>query len=232
MSLFDATFASDFYRYIPIAEQGAMRTGISNVGENAEVVESEQFEDELGGVEEILPLTPLQEGLLFHALYDGVTSDVYTVQLALGLEGELEGGELRKAGEALLRRHGNLRAGFIHEDLSEPVQVIWEKVGLPWREADLRGLGEAEQQRRWEELRSADEGEGFDVGAAPLLRMTLVRLGEQRYRLLLTNHHILLDGWSMPVLLRELFVIYAQRGSESGLGAVTPYREYLGWLQG
>src|SRR5882724_1278724 len=209
-----------------------MKTEAGNVGEGIEVVESErQAEDTQAEVEEILPLSPLQEGLLFHALYDESAQDIYTAQLVLGLEGRLEEEILHVAAAALLRRHGNLRAFFIHEDLSHPVQVILEEVEVPWRKADLRRLGAEERQQRWEQIRREDMQERFDLGSAPLLRFTLVQMEEQKYWLLLTNHHLLLDGWSMPVLMRELFVLYAQRGSDRGLVPVTPYREYLAWLE-
>src|SRR5882757_372366 len=208
-----------------------MKTKAGGVGGAIEVAEIEQVESVQAGVEEILPLSPLQEGLLFHALYDVAARDVYTVQLVLGLEGPLEEEALQAAAAAaLLRRHGNLRAFFLHEELSQPVQVILAEVRVPWQSIDLSRLPVEERQQRWEQIRSEDAQERFDLGRAPLLRFTLVQMGEQQYRLLFTNHHLLLDGWSMPVLLRELFVLYAQRGSDRGLAPVTPYREYLGWL--
>src|SRR5882757_8782990 len=102
-----------------------MKTGINSAGEGVEIIEPEQQDQDIQArVEEILPLSPLQEGLLFHALYDEAGPDVYTVQLVLGLEGPLEEEVLQAAAEALLRRHGNLRAFFLHEELSQPVQVI------------------------------------------------------------------------------------------------------------
>src|SRR5882757_10038129 len=101
-----------------------MKTKAGGVGGAIEVAEIEQVESVQAGVEEILPLSPLQEGLLFHALYDVAARDVYTVQLVLGLEGPLEEEALQAAAAALLRRHGNLRAFFLHEELSQPVQVI------------------------------------------------------------------------------------------------------------
>src|SRR6185295_15706156 len=64
----------------------------------------------------------------------------------------------------------------------------------------------------------------------PLLRMTLIRVGEDRHDLVVTNHHIVMDGWSLPIVVEELLRIYADGGSASGLGRVTPYRDYLGWL--
>ena len=179
-------------------------------------------------IEDILPLTPLQEGLLFHALYDEQQRDVYTVQLELGLQGALDGEALRTAAQALFERHASLRAGFQHEDLSKPVQVILRRVTVPWRQVDLSGLEASERARQLEDLLAQDRRERFDLGTAPLVRFTLVRMSGSEHRLVLTTHHILLDGWSMPILVRELLTLYA--GGGSGLARVTPYREYLAWL--
>ena len=93
--------------------------------------EIERLERAYPRIEDILPLSPLQEGLLFHALYDAQAPDVYTVQLELELEGALDGAALRAAAQALLARHASLRAGFRHEDLSRPVQVIVSQVAAP-----------------------------------------------------------------------------------------------------
>src|SRR5690349_20225718 len=93
---------------------------------------------------EVLPLSPLQAGLLFHAVYDGEAShDAYVVQRTLDLSGRLDVGALRRSGQALLDRHANLRAGFRQlAGVDQPVQVITARVELPWREVDLSGCGE------------------------------------------------------------------------------------------
>jgi amino acid adenylation domain-containing protein/non-ribosomal peptide synthase protein (TIGR01720 family) len=182
------------------------------------------------GLEDVLPLSPLQEGLLFHALLDEQELDLYAGQLAFDFEGALDVGALRTAADALLRRHANLRAGFVHEGFDKPVQIIPRRVELPWHEVDLSEGDEPARQAALDEVMRADRVRGFDLTAPPLVRFTLVRLGGRRYRFILTNHHILLDGWSMAVLLRELFTLYIQRGDDAGLPRVTPYRDYLGWI--
>ena len=102
--------------------------------------EIEQLEANYPNFEDVLPLSPLQEGLSFHALYDTQGPDLYTVQVVLGLEGPLDSHALRVAAEALLERHANLRASFVHEGLSQPVQVILSEAALPWRIVDLCAL--------------------------------------------------------------------------------------------
>src|SRR5262249_34054556 len=94
----------------------------------------ERLEARYPHLEEILPLSPLQEGLMFHALYDETARDIYTVQMFVEFEGHLDGGRLRTAAEAMLKRHANLRAIFTHEGLSQPVQIIAGNVELPWFE--------------------------------------------------------------------------------------------------
>ncbi|MFD1147578.1 amino acid adenylation domain-containing protein [Saccharothrix hoggarensis] len=182
------------------------------------------------GLADVLPLSPLQEGLLFHSLYDEQGVDVYTVQLLFDLDGPVDGAAMRGAVQALLRRHPNLRAAFRHEKLSRPVQVIPREVEAPWADVDLSGLDADAQAAELDRLTAADRATRFDLARPPLLRCTLFRLGPDRHRLVLTNHHILVDGWSMPILVRELFELYASRGDDAGMPAVTPYKQYLAWL--
>ncbi|MDL4819441.1 non-ribosomal peptide synthetase [Actinomadura opuntiae] len=191
-----------------------------------------------GDLEDILPLSPLQQGFFFHALFDAETGtdggtgaddgasgrDVYTAQLVLDLDGPLDAGALRTAAETLLRRHSNLRAAFWHEDLSRPVQVVPRTVELPWEETDAADAAEADA------IVARERARGFDMTAPPLLRFVLVRTGAAQYRLVLTNHHILLDGWSTPILATELFMLYVQGGHDTGFPRVTPYKNYLAWL--
>ncbi|SES00346.1 amino acid adenylation domain-containing protein [Streptomyces sp. yr375] len=183
-------------------------------------------------LEDILPLAPLQEGLLFHALYDETALDVYTLQMAFDLEGALDAEALRAAARALLRRHASLRAGFWHEDLDEPVQIIPREVALPWADADLSAMDCAERDAEAERIAVADRLRRFDPADPPLLRFTLIRLGQARYRFLLTAHHLVLDGWSVQLLLGELFQLYARRGHEDGMPPAARYRDYLAWLAG
>ena len=184
-------------------------------------------------LEEVLPLSPLQEGLLFHALYDTQRPDLYTVQIVLGLDGPLDSEALRVAAEALLERHANLRASFVHDGLSRPVQVIVAEVALPWSEVDLSGLGPAQCEERLAQLLAQERTLRFELGRGPLVRFSLIRLGLNQHRLLLSNHHLVMDGWSLPVLVGELFELYGHRGGQSAaLPRVTPYRDYLGWIAG
>ncbi|MGC5038797.1 amino acid adenylation domain-containing protein [Streptomyces sp. DT190] len=179
-------------------------------------------------VEDVLPLSPLQQGLLFHALFDEAAQDVYTMQSLVEIEGPLRPGPLREAAEELVARHAVLRSAFLHEDdMEEPVQVVLKEVPVDWREA--HAADEAEVER----LVAADATARFDPTDPPLLRLTLIDRGGDRRLLVLTNHHLLLDGWSVPLLVRELLQLYAHRlapGRCAPLPAVRPYRDFLAWL--
>src|ERR1700738_1194491 len=131
--------------------------------------EIEGIESKQAQLQAILPLSPLQEGLLFHALYDVQASDVYTVQLALVLEGRLDEERLRAALEALLERHESLRASFEHANLSRPVQLITAGLRVPWRSFDLCGLEQAACAERVSAIVAQDRVERFDLDTPPLL---------------------------------------------------------------
>ncbi|WSQ14263.1 amino acid adenylation domain-containing protein [Streptomyces sp. NBC_01231] len=178
---------------------------------------------------DVLPLTPLQEGLLFHALYEHERDarDVYLVQLVFDLDGTVDAGRLRAAAQALLDRHPTLRAAFRRRRGGRPVQVVPRRAVLPWRETDLTGT---EPEAAWSRLLDEDRDRGFDPATPPLIRCTLARTGPTRHRLLLTHHHILLDGWSVAVLLRELLALYESGGDPAALPPAPPYRTFLDWL--
>ncbi|MGW3466171.1 condensation domain-containing protein, partial [Streptomyces olivaceoviridis] len=167
--------------------------------------------DRYPGAQDVLPLSPLQEGLLFLALYED--HDPYVGQLVLDIEGGFDPARMREAATALLNRHPLLRAGFRSRSAGAPVQVVPAETTVPWEERD-------------EELTAflaRDRARGFSVLRPPLLRFTA--LGT---RLVVTHHHLLLDGWSLPLLVRELFELYG--GAEPP--APAPYRSHLTWLAG
>ncbi|MET8014858.1 condensation domain-containing protein, partial [Streptomyces sp. NPDC005271] len=182
-------------------------------------------------IEDVWPLSPLQEGLLFHAQYDEQGRDVYVEQFVTDLAAPLDTAVLRAAWEALLDRHASLRASFQQPPgMQQVVQVVTAGVPLPWREVDLSGLPAEEAAARAVRLKEEEHERRFDLAIPPLLRLLLLKTDDTRYQLVMTMHHILMDGWSLPVLFGELSDLYAARGDVSTLPPVTPYREYLAWL--
>ncbi|MFJ2770399.1 amino acid adenylation domain-containing protein [Streptomyces sp. NPDC087300] len=181
-------------------------------------------------VEDVWPLSPLQEGLLFHAGLADQGPDVYTVQSALDIEGPLDAARLRASWQALVARHAALRACFRAVSGAQMVQVVVRDVTLPWTEADVSGLAAAEARQETRRLAEGELARRFDLAAAPLLRLLLVKVGEDRHQLVMTLHHILMDGWSMPVLLGELSAVYAAGGDASGLKRAASYGDYVAWV--
>ncbi|MBB4926159.1 non-ribosomal peptide synthetase [Kitasatospora kifunensis] len=181
-------------------------------------------------IEDILPVTPVQEGLLFHALYDQNAADVYTAQFVFELHGPLDGAALRAAAQAVVRRHPALRSAFRQRATGQWVQVVAAQAPLLWRELDLSTLPEAERSARLERLLADDRAHRFDLGRPRLVRFSLLRLSQERHVLVLMNHHLVLDGWSTAQLMGELFTLYAGGAAGAVLPAARPYRDFLGWL--
>ncbi|MGW1688973.1 non-ribosomal peptide synthetase, partial [Streptomyces albidoflavus] len=181
-------------------------------------------------IEDILPLTPLQEGLLFHTQYEHGAQRLYVAQFVVDLTGKVHTDALRQAAAALVDRHANLRARFMRKKSGEPIQVIQRGAPLVWEDIDLTDLAPDAAENHTRELTEHDWSRGIDLEDETLLRFTCVRQGSDRVRLLLTAHHLVLDGWSIALLLREMFQVYAHGGDVSCLPPLTPFRQYLEWL--
>ncbi len=183
-------------------------------------------------VEDIYPLSPMQQGLLFHARSDPSTG-AYVERISWTLGGELDPDAFRAAWEHAVKAHPILRTSFHFGDMDEPVQVVRQRVNLPWQQEDWRGLPIDEQERRFEHLLAEERARGFKLDGAPLMRFTLLRVGPGLHRFLWSYHHLLLDGWSLSLLLREVLEAYeALRHSRPPAPTESrPYRDYIGWLQ-
>ncbi|WP_457920350.1 amino acid adenylation domain-containing protein [Mycolicibacterium confluentis] len=185
---------------------------------------TQQQIDSLGPrVADVLPVTPLQRGLLFHATAAPERSDVYAVQLEIRLSGPLVADRLRDAVRAVVRRHPQLAARF-RTEFGEPVQVIVTDPVVPWRYAELRG--DQPQDEQIERLCAAERAQVCNLHGPAPLRAALLRTGPDQFRFVLTNHHIVLDGWSTPILLQEIFASYYGHR----LPVPTPYRRFVTWL--
>lgn len=183
-------------------------------------------------VEDIYPLSPTQQGLLFHSLY-APEAGVYVQQLSCVFNGKLNVEVFIQCWERAVERHPLLRTSFAWERLEEPLQVVLREVALPSVRQDWRGLSEAQQRERLRDFLREDREQGFDVSGAPLMRVAFIRTGEDACRFVWTSHHLLLDGWSLFLLLEEVFVLYEARcrGEELRLLPVRAYRDYIAWLQ-
>ena len=178
-------------------------------------------------IADVLPLTPLQQGLLFHAsTARGGDDDVYAVQLAIGLSGRLDQRRLRDAVYAVVNRHPHLAARFSGQ-FDEPVQIVPADPWVPWRCVDIDADG-GDVDEQVERVCAAERAAVCDLGDQPVFRAVLICIADDQYRFVLTNHHIVMDGWSLPILVGELFASYdGQR-----LPAPGSYRRFVTWLAG
>ncbi|TDE41877.1 amino acid adenylation domain-containing protein, partial [Nonomuraea mesophila] len=181
--------------------------------------------DRFAGARDILPLLPLQEGMYFHASFGAGHTDTYVVQQVAELSGPVDPEALRRAVTATVHRHDALRASFQEVADGRVVQVIAGTVEVPWRTADLSGLGPAEARERLAELTAAELAAPFDLAVPPLLRYALVSLSDTDHRLVETMHHILADGWSYPLVFGDVVEAYG-RGAALPAPAVT-FRDHV-----
>src|SRR6185369_7734219 len=187
-------------------------------------------------IELIYELSPMQQAMLFHTLYSP-RSGVYVLQMSLRLTGRLDTAAFERAWRHVAQRHAILRTAFFWEDLDKPVQVVYRETHLEVARSSCRDAGLEEQQARLARYLESDRERGFDLTAAPLMRLALFELDPDVHQLVWTVHHILMDGWSRSQLLGELFASYAAfsephsglRGPD--LGPPHAFREYIAWLQ-
>ncbi|MFI7406725.1 amino acid adenylation domain-containing protein [Streptomyces sp. NPDC049541] len=191
--------------------------------------EIDTWEAQFGRLAKVWPTTPVQSGMLFHTMLAASSFDAYHMQLVFHLSGEVDPERMHRAAQALLGRHAGLRAAFVDRADGEVVQVVPETVSLPWQYLDLTAAGEAERTERFEAFLAEDRAAHFDVAAPPLIRMALAVLEHGRAELVMTAHHVLIDGWSMPLLMQDLLLLYASGGDPAALAAPRDFGDFLSW---
>jgi amino acid adenylation domain-containing protein len=183
-------------------------------------------------VEDFYPLSPMQQGMFFHSQYDP-ESGVYVEQVSCTLRGNLDTAAFERAWQQIMQRHAILRTSFIGGDLKETVQLVHREVQLPLAHHDWRDMPAPEQDERLDALLLDDRQRGFDLARPPLMRLALIRTQTDAYSFVWTHHHILLDGWSVPLLLNEFFACYEAYSQQREPQLITPrpYRAYITWLK-
>jgi amino acid adenylation domain-containing protein/non-ribosomal peptide synthase protein (TIGR01720 family) len=195
----------------------------------AQQIEARNLRDD---VEDIYELTPTQQGILFHNLY-APASEAYFSQLTCLVEGELDTTAFFEAWQQTVQRHAVLRTSFHWERLEKPLQVVHRQVSLPWNNLDLSALEDSEALETWRDELQQSRRRGFQTSEAPLMRWTIAYLGQARWRLNWSLHHLLLDGWSASLVLAEVLETYAALRARSKLALVRPrpFRDMVSWLQ-
>ncbi|MEH1787860.1 MAG: amino acid adenylation domain-containing protein [Nostoc sp.] len=183
-------------------------------------------------IENFYPLSPMQQGILFHSLA-APKSGIYFEQFSWTIHGKLNVTAFHRAWEYIIERHSILRTCFVWEGLKEPVQIVHRQVNLPWQDYNWQHFSPEEQQQKLELFLQSDRSSGFELKQPPLMRLTLVQLSDISYNFTWSHHHLLLDGWSVALVFKEVLACYKALSNDQDLylESIRPYRDYIVWLQ-
>ncbi|NOQ28294.1 MAG: non-ribosomal peptide synthetase, partial [Bacteroidales bacterium] len=182
-------------------------------------------------IEDIYKLTPMQEGMLFHAMHDS-SSFAYFEQMNYRIESELSVDLMRKSLNELFTRHDILRTVFIYKEMQIPLQLVLKDRENEFDYKDIRELSAEEKKQFILKYKKTDRDRGFRLDQDILMRVSLIQLDNNEYELIWSNHHILMDGWCIGIINNDFFEIYNSllNNRTSKLNSVTPYKEYVKWL--
>ncbi|MFO1217388.1 MAG: amino acid adenylation domain-containing protein [Burkholderiaceae bacterium] len=180
-------------------------------------------------LEDVYPLTPMQR--LFFAM-ESSQNNLGFEQWQFRLDGAVDTARLRRAVEHVIERHSILRTAFIADGGAEPLQVVSSGLSVPWSEEDWRSFAKDDQTERFAALLASDARTGFDLMRAPLMRVALRRVTDDSYLLVWSTHHLCIDGWSWPIVFRDVSLAYAalESGRQPLLDSAPPYKDYVRWL--
>ncbi|NOY60223.1 MAG: amino acid adenylation domain-containing protein [Calditrichaeota bacterium] len=188
--------------------------------------------DKKKNIEAIYPLSPMQQGMLFHSIYNEGSGE-YFEQFHCKIHGDLKRTAFERALNNVVHRHSALRTAFVWKKVGKMLQVVHKEVSLPLAVEDWSSLPEAEQAQKLDQLLQDDRARGMNVAKAPLMRFYLIKLSENAHRFYWAFHHLLTDGWSIPVILKEVFILYEaySKNFPMQLPPARPYVDYINWLQ-
>lgn len=221
-----ATSPSDFKDGEPLGHPRSKWHADALTGDSRDALERR-----FHSVVDVYPLGPAQEGIYIQCLLGGA-SGAYIEQTSMDLCGQLDHGALLQAWHAVTKKHPALRTGFARKRLPKPLQVVVSEIEAGLHSHDWSHIAPDHHAERWQRLLQEDRTDVFSLEKPPLHRLTLIRFSENRHRLLLTYHHLLMDGWSEPVVLRDLLLFYRdiRAGSLTYPQIDDSYPTYLGWL--
>src|ERR687885_1169755 len=183
-------------------------------------------------VEAIYPLSLSQQGMLFETL-SAPGSGIHIEQLMVTLHGDLNFRGFEQAWQRVVERHSLLRTGFVWKNQEQPLQFVLQRVEVTLEKQDWRGLSSSQQQEQLEAVLSADRCQGFNLTRPPLMRLALFQIAENTYHFLWTQHHILMDGWCLPLILKEVLAFYKAfcTNRDLSLQPSRPFKDYIVWLK-
>ncbi|WP_128894536.1 non-ribosomal peptide synthetase [Longirhabdus pacifica] len=183
-------------------------------------------------IKDIYELSPLQKGILFHYLKDP-SSHAYFQQMTLTIQGKFQVDDMEDSLNALIKKHDILRTVFMHKQFKNPMQVVWKERKANISFQDISSLQEKEKQAYVDRFLEEDKRKGFDLSSDLLLRFSVIQTGEETYQMIWSHHHILIDGWCLGVLFKELFDFYEQKYHGQPISTIEgiPYSVYVKWLR-
>jgi len=183
-----------------------------------------------GNVKNIYPLSPMQEGMLFHTLHD--PGGAYFEQLSYRIRGDLDPGIFRATWEELVRRHDVLRTIFVHRDVPRPLQIVLKQWRIDFAAVDFRKLARWDAEAKIVSLKKEDRATPFNLAKDPLTRVKVISLADDEAEVVWSHHHIILDGWSAGILQEELLEVYTalKLGGRHKLPEPVPFSEYIAWI--
>jgi amino acid adenylation domain-containing protein/non-ribosomal peptide synthase protein (TIGR01720 family) len=183
------------------------------------------------GLEDLYPLSPVQQGILFHTLY-APHSSVYFDQWSCTLHGNLSLDTFQQAWQQVVDHHPAMRTAFYWQNLDQPLQAVHQHAPLSWVQLDWRNLSPATQQTQIKDFLQHDRQQPFDLSHSPLMRLTLIHLAAETHQFVWSHHHLLMDGWSTPLVLKQVLSLYEakQQRQMLQLPRSRPYRDYITWL--
>src|SRR5690349_13566545 len=188
-------------------------------------------ETPLDNLEDLYPLSPLQQGMLFHTI-EAPESGVYFEQTVFNIQGPLDAIAFERAWQTVINRHSILRSSFLWQNLDSPVQAVYRRVDIAMEKQDWRGRTDEVQTRSLDEYLAVDRNRGFDLEKAPLIRLALFRTGDEAYKFVFSRHHLILDRWSRSTINNEVFACYEafRRNEDPILTKSQPYGDYISWI--
>ncbi|MBN1481966.1 amino acid adenylation domain-containing protein [candidate division KSB1 bacterium] len=189
-------------------------------------------ENKAKNIEAIYPLSPMQQGMLFHSVFNEGVGE-YFEQFFCTIHGDLNEDAFARALSTIIQRHSSLRTAFVWKKVAKMLQVVHKEVELPLHKLDWSALPPEEQKQKFAELLQTDRQRGFNLARAPLMRFYIIRLGFSEVKLYWAFHHLLTDGWSMPIVLKEVFTLYEAYSINLPvqLPPARPYSHYIDWIQ-